>query len=412
MERFAVTMTLTDADRARYVEDVAAFVRIPSRSTPEGGEEGELQAVMAARMDGLGARVRCVEAADVPGFLAHPLCHGPHRQYAGRPTVIGEIGPPEAPALLILAHSDTVRVTRPDEWTVDPFAGEVREGAIWGLGAADDKWGLAAMLAILCAVRHSGRRLQKRLIFASTIDEESGVGNGTLLLKLAGIRAEAALYLDGPALTVYIGCMGGSNLYLRPVTPLPREVLMEHAGLVQQVCEGLSRARQALYDRPHYRNNWSRERSVICYTYPDDPQRPLLLAFYTLPEEARADVCAMLEEALAAGLGAVLEDYELSYREPWFEPALISPELPLARRLAAAARHVLQREPAVGTISKQDSFVLTNHAGIPTVSWGGKMQTTGRGSPHNPDENVPIDEAWAATCAACDAVRRWLQGED
>ena len=42
---------------------------------------------------------------------------------------------------------DTVQVSRPDEWTVDPFAGERRDGAVWGLGASDDKWGLAVMLA-------------------------------------------------------------------------------------------------------------------------------------------------------------------------------------------------------------------------------------------------------------------------
>ncbi len=402
---------LSDTDLTLYLNDLATFVPIPSCSTPDGGEEAAIQAVMAARMAELGARVRTFEPADVPGFLTHPLCHGPERQYADRPTVIGELGPPGAPALLILAHSDTVRLTAPEEWTVDPFGGELRDGAVWGLGAADDKWGLAAMLAILRAIRDSGAPLRKRLIFASTIDEESGVGNGTLLLHLAGIRAEAALYLDGSELTVYIGCMGGSNLYLKPTAPLPPDTLREDGAAVQEACEALSLRRRALFERPYYQENWSRERSVICYVHPDDPKRPLMVAFYTLPGESREKMCALLEKTLAAALGDRWTRYEPTYREPWFEPALTPPELPLVRHLTAAVREALQREPRVNTISKQDSFILTNHAGIPTVSWGGTMKTIGRGAYHHPDENMPLDEAWVATRIACDAVGRWLEEE-
>jgi acetylornithine deacetylase/succinyl-diaminopimelate desuccinylase-like protein len=150
---------------------------------------------------------------------------------------------------------------------------------------------------------------------------------------------------------------------------------------------------------------------VICYAYPNDPERPIMVAFYTLPGEGREEMCAMLEAALAARLGGRLDRYGLHYREPWFEPAFTPPETSLVRHLTEAARAALCREPRINTISKQDSFVLTNHAGIPTVSWGGTMKTIGRGAYHHPDENMPVDEAWAATRTACDAVRRWLEEE-
>ena len=72
-----------------------------------------------------GARVRTFEADDMPEFRSHKICHGPNRQYKGRTTVIREVGPVDAPALLVLAHSDTVQINSPDDWTFDPFCGAV-----------------------------------------------------------------------------------------------------------------------------------------------------------------------------------------------------------------------------------------------------------------------------------------------
>ena len=42
------------------------FIRLPSRSTPEGGEEGRLQRLVAGKMKDLGARVRIFDPTDIP----------------------------------------------------------------------------------------------------------------------------------------------------------------------------------------------------------------------------------------------------------------------------------------------------------------------------------------------------------
>ena len=229
-----------------YIKEVCEFIRIPSRSTPEGGEEAALQAVVASRMRKLGARVRTFDPGDVPGFFEHPLCCKPHRQYANRPTVLGEIGPEDAPALLVLAHSDTVPINTLGQWSFDPFLGQVRDGEILGLGASDDKWGTAALITLLRALGDSGRELKKRFILASTVDEENGVGNGLLLLTLAGIKAEGAIYLDGYQMDVHIGNLGGTFLLLRPkeqTTLNPR-----HKELLKAASHALSLRRAPLFD--------------------------------------------------------------------------------------------------------------------------------------------------------------------
>ena len=144
-----------EAYQKKLMDYLCQFIRIPSRSSASGGEEGDLQRAIAGYMRQLGARVRTFEAADLPDFQNHPLCHGPSRSYSNRPVVIGELGPPEGNALLILAHSDTVQIYQPELWTVDPYCGELRDGSIYGLGSSDDKWGLATMLVMMEALQNS-----------------------------------------------------------------------------------------------------------------------------------------------------------------------------------------------------------------------------------------------------------------
>jgi acetylornithine deacetylase/succinyl-diaminopimelate desuccinylase-like protein len=76
-------------------------------------------------------------------------------------------------ALLLVAHMDVVGVDK-SRWTVDPFGGIVKDGYIWGRGAMDDKGMLAANLAAFIALKRSGARLNRDVIFLATADEEQG----------------------------------------------------------------------------------------------------------------------------------------------------------------------------------------------------------------------------------------------
>jgi acetylornithine deacetylase/succinyl-diaminopimelate desuccinylase-like protein len=76
-------------------------------------------------------------------------------------------------ALLLVAHMDVVGVERA-RWTVDPFGAEIRDGYLYGRGAIDDKGMLAANLAAFIALKRSGVRLNRDVIFLATDDEEQG----------------------------------------------------------------------------------------------------------------------------------------------------------------------------------------------------------------------------------------------
>src|ERR1700738_2356031 len=81
--------------------------------------------------------------------------------------------PNPANALLLVAHQDTVGVD-PAKWSVDPFGAVIREGYLYGRGAMDDKGMLAANLATIIALKRTGARLARDVIFLATADEEQG----------------------------------------------------------------------------------------------------------------------------------------------------------------------------------------------------------------------------------------------
>jgi acetylornithine deacetylase/succinyl-diaminopimelate desuccinylase-like protein len=80
---------------------------------------------------------------------------------------------PTRPALLIHGHLDVVPADAAD-WQVDPFAGEIRDGCLWGRGAVDMKDMDAMTLAVVRDWARQGRRPPRDVVLAFVADEEAG----------------------------------------------------------------------------------------------------------------------------------------------------------------------------------------------------------------------------------------------
>jgi len=93
----------------------------------------------------------------------------------GRTSVITRVAGanPELPALVVHGHLDVVPVD-PDAWSVDPFAGEIRDGMLWGRGAVDMKDMDAMILTALREMHDTGQKPNRDLIVAFFADEENG----------------------------------------------------------------------------------------------------------------------------------------------------------------------------------------------------------------------------------------------
>ena len=93
----------------------------------------------------------------------------------GRATVLLRIEgtDPDAGALVVHGHTDVVPADA-SEWTVDPFAGEIVDGMLWGRGAVDMKDMVGMMIAAVRDMKFSGWTPRRDIILAVFADEEAG----------------------------------------------------------------------------------------------------------------------------------------------------------------------------------------------------------------------------------------------
>ena len=76
-------------------------------------------------------------------------------------------------ALLLLAHTDVVEAKRED-WSIDPFVFNEKDGYFYGRGTGDDKAQAAVWIATLIRMKREGFKPDRDIIVALTADEEGG----------------------------------------------------------------------------------------------------------------------------------------------------------------------------------------------------------------------------------------------
>lgn len=133
----------------------------------------------------------------------------------GRTSVIARVegADPERPALIVHGHLDVVPAD-PANWSVDPFAGEVRDGMLWGRGAVDMKDMDAMILTAVGELLEAGELPSRPLVLAFMADEEdSGVFGSQWLVRehpeLFAGATEAISEVGGYSIEV-----GGQRSYL------------------------------------------------------------------------------------------------------------------------------------------------------------------------------------------------------
>ena len=91
----------------------------------------------------------------------------------------------DAPPLVMTGHLDTVPLGM-TPWSVDPFAGDIKDGLLYGRGASDMKAGVAAMIASAVHQMESAGRMRRGLTLIFTSGEETGCAGALRLLKDGG----------------------------------------------------------------------------------------------------------------------------------------------------------------------------------------------------------------------------------
>lgn len=83
--------------------------------------------------------------------------------------------------VLFIAHLDVVAAKR-DDWSMDPFVLNEKDGYFYGRGAQDQKGGAATLVAAFVRLRQEQWVPDRDLILALTADEEGGAVNGVTWL--------------------------------------------------------------------------------------------------------------------------------------------------------------------------------------------------------------------------------------
>ncbi len=112
------------------------------------------------------------------GFQSEILESGP-----GRGSIIARLkGTGEKPNLLLLSHLDVV-AANPNEWSVPPFSGAVKDGFVYGRGAIDMKGMTAVEVITLKLLKQNNIPIKGDVVLAATADEERGgeAGAGYLM---------------------------------------------------------------------------------------------------------------------------------------------------------------------------------------------------------------------------------------
>ena len=92
----------------------------------------------------------------------------------GRASIVARVrGNGSKRPLLLLGHLDVVAVER-DEWSFDPFAGEVKDGILYARGASDDKGVVSGSFHVVLELHRQKTMLDRDVIFLGVADEEAG----------------------------------------------------------------------------------------------------------------------------------------------------------------------------------------------------------------------------------------------
>ena len=131
------------------------LLRVNTSNPP--GNEGGIARLLAPKFKALGFEVDIIQTPDSgkAHFIARLRGNGSKRP------------------VLIAAHADVVGVER-EKWTVDPFAGVVKDGYVFGRGALDFKGGMAVFARAAMMLAERKVPLDRDVIFLAEADEESG----------------------------------------------------------------------------------------------------------------------------------------------------------------------------------------------------------------------------------------------
>jgi acetylornithine deacetylase/succinyl-diaminopimelate desuccinylase family protein len=380
---------LVEAERDAIVEFYRELIRIPS----VWGNAAEL--TRAAELIG--------STLSEAGFSVELADSGTE----GMPMVLARL--PGSGGGRSLVFNGHMEVYPPSEsWTLDPFGGTVREGRLYGQGAADMKGGTAAMTMACRLLATAGGELRGDVVLLAVPNHFEG-GEGTRKALRDGLRTDCAINCEPSGLHVLTGQRG--ILYLT-ITTRGRAAHTTALAIGVNAIERAARAVEALRAMVPTDSRGTPvagEKMLNVAMISGGAAHNLVPEACRLtvdirfpPDQTQEDVLRDVREAVASVLddefSTTVEPEETCIRNP--RSSLRLPDdHPLVRELAAAHELAAGRPAALGFHSAWPDTPIFNVQGIPAVTYGpGSMDC------YWDDEFVALDEYLTAVKTYCAAA--------
>lgn len=326
-----------------------------------------------------------------------------------RANLTGWYGAPRGRELVTVnAHYDVVPIIDPEDWTVEPFGGLRRDGAVFGRGAVDNKGGCVAALYALQALHDAGVELDVD-VAVELISGEETTGLGTAAsLEIRPDRL-ATIVME-PTENAVVPANSGVLFFTIQVTGKAVHTSVPWRGAdalhkLTRIYDALQElgSRRAAEQRHPLMERWPTSVPLVIGQLSGGSWRAAVPAHATmsgrigvLPGEDLEDV----RQALLAAVAEVTEADEWLRENPptvrWDNDGLPGWELtqpnPLVEAMAAAQRTVRGTDAVYGITAGCDAGMV-HRAGIPVVVFGpGDIARA-----HSADEHILETELLEAT---------------
>ncbi|WP_041528137.1 M20 family metallopeptidase [Paracoccus aminophilus] len=202
----AQASAMIDMELDQAVADLGRMIACDT-SFPPGLGYGDFASLMEDLLAPLGAATRRVTVPEALWFVPRGPARGERiNLIADLPETDGPL-----PVCSLYFHVDTVCAAT--GWSRDPFRLTEEAGTLYGLGTADMKGAIAAMLHALRVAQKAGVRLAYRPQLLLCTDEEGGLYPGIRYLAEEGLIGGHLVNFNGTAgPRIWGGCFGSFNL--------------------------------------------------------------------------------------------------------------------------------------------------------------------------------------------------------
>jgi len=398
-----------------------------AREPGEGPRDEErLQRILAGRLRAIGADVDLWEPA--PIAAGHPFGISPGLDFHGRPQLAARVpGTGGGRSLLLNGHVDAVDVASQEGWSSDPFAAHLRDGFLYGRGAADMKGGLAALVIAIETLHRADVRLRGDIVLCANTDEESSGAGGWAAVE-HGVSADAGICGEPTGFNAWTACRGATTGVLRVRGRAGHAELPQPDWRQGGAVNAIEKALPLIQSMTHLREQWRTD---------GEQRHPLLSAGAIVPTIVRGgtwsviypDSCEVVcdlqylpgrVDATCSGrlvqqevmdcVGAVAaQDPWLVEHPPewqWIDdcpPAEVSADHEIVATVLDVARDLGREGRVAGLDSWHDAATFTLLGHTPTISFGpGGFETA-----HAVDERVPVDDLVDYSAAIALTLLRW-----